>query len=242
MQFFRAYVMNKCLKTRSEVVCFIIVFLVWLSSTAFAANTCSQKGCHGGKDNELVVHPDEIVCENCHKQIAEAHPENDTKAFTLKKSNICNDCHDDVSENKFIHTPVKEGACYLCHYPHGKLQQKLLRKDYTTKNFISYREDSYPLCFSCHRRELLRFPDTSFSTDFRDGNRNLHFLHVNKAKRGRNCIICHEVHGGGLPKLMKETAPFGKWRLPLNFKKTATGGRCSPGCHKKYTYNREKGN
>ena len=32
---------------------------------------------------------------------------------------------------------------------------------------------------------------------------------------------------------------FGKWKLPLKFVKTETGGGCSPGCHKPQYYDRE---
>jgi hypothetical protein len=47
------------------------------------------------------------------------------------------------------------------------------------------------------------------------------------------------MHAGELPKLMADKVPFGKWNLPLRSIKTDTGGSCSPGCHKKYNYDRK---
>jgi hypothetical protein len=40
-------------------------------------------------------------------------------------------------------------------------------------------------------------------------------------------------------KLIADKVPFSKWRLPLNFTKTETGGSCTPGCHQKYAYDRK---
>jgi hypothetical protein len=33
--------------------------------------------------------------------------------------------------------------------------------------------------------------------------------------------------------------PFGDWRIPIGFSKTATGGSCSPGCHQTSSYDRQ---
>jgi hypothetical protein len=38
---------------------------------------------------------------------------------------------------------------------------------------------------------------------------------------------------------MADKVLFGKWPLPLRSIKTDTGGSCSPGCHKKYNYDRK---
>ena len=102
-----------------------------------------------------------------------------------------------------------------------------------------HRQAEFALCFTCHKRDLLQYPDTSFATDFRDGERNLHYLHVNNKQKGRSCVLCHDLHGGSKPKLIADSVPFGKWRLPLKFVKTETGGSCSPGCHKPQSYDRK---
>jgi len=78
--------------------------------------------------------------------------------------------------------------------------------------------------------------ETDEATGFRNGERNLHWVHVNKKTKGRTCRTCHEVHASKRPRLVAESVPFGKrgWRLPLNFEKTETGGSCQPGCHRAY--------
>jgi hypothetical protein len=41
-------------------------------------------------------------------------------------------------------------------------------------------------------------------------------------------------------KHIRDGVPFGSWKLPVGFSKTATGGKCLPGCHKMYAYDRNK--
>jgi predicted CXXCH cytochrome family protein len=138
-----------------------------------------------------------------------------------------------------LHGPIQSGTCTPCHDPHGSQEVKLLIKEFPADIYVPYTEKEFELCFSCHNRDLLRFPDTSFATGFRDGEKNLHYIHVNKKEKGRNCKICHNVHGSDNLKLIADKASFGKWELPLKFVKTDTGGACSPGCHKTYNYDRK---
>jgi len=79
---------------------------------------------------------------------------------------------------------------------------------------------------------------TTGLTGFRNGTRNLHFVHVNKADRGRNCRACHESHASAQPLHVRDTTPYGNWNMPINFKRTETGGSCASGCHKPYAYDR----
>ena len=227
---------------RTNFITMLIVLHTLLVDSAFAQNSCMTGECHGDGKFKVTMHPDESECQDCHEQLVETHPEKKVKNFKLTQNIICQDCHDDITDNKLNHKPVGEGKCLSCHSPHGDMAHKFLLKEYTAKPFVNYSKNSYQLCFSCHARDLLRFPDTSFSTEFRDGDRNLHYLHVNKEKRGRNCILCHEVHVSELPKLIARKVPFGIWQLPLHFEKNDTGGSCTPGCHKKESYNREKEN
>ena len=76
-------------------------------------------------------------------------------------------------------------------------------------------------------------------TDFRNGDLNLHFMHVNKDPRGRTCRACHETHASNLPKHIREKVPYGSWVLPIQFTKTDTGGSCLPGCHIAKGYDRK---
>ncbi len=113
--------------------------------------------------------------------------------------------------------------------PTAPRKQKLLIKEFPTDTYVPYTDQEYELCFSCHNRDLLRFPDTSFATGFRDGEKNLHYVHVNKKEKGRNCKLCHNMHGSSNPKLVADKAVFGKWELPLKFVKTDTGGQLRAG-------------
>jgi predicted CXXCH cytochrome family protein len=195
--------------------------------------------CH--TTGEGLAHPHAPVaagdCAACH----DPHRET-VNLLPADEADLCLSCHADL---KLVmgegHGPIREGGCRPCHQAHGSPHGRLLVKPFPAELFVSYHAEAYALCFSCHNRNLLRFADTSFATGFRDGERNLHFLHVNKDKRGRNCKLCHAIHAATQPKMMAETVAFGNWALPLNFRKTETGGSCSPGCHGETAYDRNSG-
>jgi len=187
-----------------------------------------------------VVHPPvntEKGCASCHSP----HASNNDKLLLNAGKDLCLECHKNVIKKNMtmLHGPIQSGKCTPCHDPHGSQQAKLLVMEFPTDLYVPYTDQEYELCFSCHKRDLLRFPDTSFATGFRDGEKNLHYVHVNKKEKGRNCRVCHNIHGSDQPKLLAEKAAFGKWELPLKFVKTDTGGACSPGCHKTYNYDRK---
>lgn len=228
-------------------------------------NGCSScHNPHGSSYKKLLTAEGEKLCFQCHNQISEKiakskvvhtpiksekgcaschspHASNGGKLLSKKGEDLCLECHKKIIKPNMttLHGPIKNGTCTPCHDPHGSEYAELLVKEFPTDLYVPYCENEYALCFSCHNRDALRYPDTSFSTGFRDGDRNLHFLHVNNKEKGRNCKLCHKLHGGSLPKLIAVSVPFGKWDLPLKFVKTDTGGSCSPGCHKKYTYDRK---
>ena len=106
--------------------------------------------------------------------------------------------------------------------------------------YATFDLESYALCFRCHEKSLVLEANTTTLTDFRDGNVNLHFLHVNRQKKGRTCKTCHAIHGSDLPKHMASEVPFegSQWSMPIRFVKSGDGGRCAPGCHKPLAYRR----
>lgn len=176
-------------------------------------------------------------CPSCHSP----HASDNAKMLLNEEKVICLGCHGAVITDsmKTLHGPINEGKCSSCHDPHGGQYEKLLVREFTPEVYVPYTDTAFALCFGCHKRDLLQYPDTSFATNFRDGERNLHYLHVNNAQKGRSCRLCHAVHGSVAPKLIAESVPFGKWNLPLKFVKTETGGGCSPGCHKSLYYDRK---
>jgi predicted CXXCH cytochrome family protein len=196
--------------------------------------------CHDDLELRGYVHPPVAAgdCVACHS------PHTTTKGHLRRPRQIdlCLACHPGLitDEMTTLHGSIAQGVCFTCHSPHAAPYAGLLVKEFPREPFVSYSDKEYELCFSCHSREILLFPDTSFATDFRDGDRNLHFLHVNRTTRGRNCSLCHAIHGGSLTSLVADTVPFGIWGLPLNFEKTENGGACTPGCHARFSYDRKK--
>jgi len=98
---------------------------------------------------------------------------------------------------------------------------------------------TYAHCFRCHNQDIVLVPETDRLTEFRDGRRNLHYLHVNRKPKGRTCRTCHETHASHQQRHIAEKVPFGRWSYPLKYEKTETGGSCFVGCHEKMGYDRE---
>jgi predicted CXXCH cytochrome family protein len=171
---------------------------------------------------------------------------------------LCFECHDReidmpdghklgnikaiIAGGKSLHGPVAQDNCAACHMIHGGDHFRLLVKEYPPEFYAPFKEESYALCFSCHEQELVHDEKTTTLTNFRNGDTNLHFLHVNKNTKGRTCRACHETHASTKDKHIRDSVPFGTggWMLPINFEKMASGGRCAPGCHLPYEYNRDK--
>ncbi|MCF6283923.1 MAG: cytochrome C [Candidatus Hydrogenedentes bacterium] len=191
----------------------------------------------------------EDACLHCHS----AH--SSSRAPLLKKAQIdlCLSCHDKevqapeatlqnmkvlLDKNSDWHGPIKTGNCDGCHLPHGGENFRMLKLTYPKKFYSPFDMAYYELCFSCHDPELVKRKETKTLTNFRDGKRNLHYVHVNKEERGRTCRACHEVHASSQRGHIRESVPYGKWDLPINFKKTKGGGSCQPGCHEEASYDR----
>jgi predicted CXXCH cytochrome family protein len=200
--------------------------------------------CHGDIEDKVgkspVAHPpvrSEKGCATCHSP----HASDNAKLLLVPEKDTCLACHKAIvtSAMTTVHAPVRDGHCTACHDPHGGENTKLLVAEFPSGPYAPYTDQEFALCFTCHKREMLQYPDTSFATGFRDGERNLHYLHVNNKQKGRSCTLCHNVHGGANPKLIADSVPFGKWNLPLKFVKTETGGSCAPGCHKPRSYDRK---
>ena len=177
------------------------------------------------------------ACATCHAP----HSSDAPKLLPKSGKDLCLGCHKDLIKKSqtVLHGPIRDGVCVPCHDPHGSPNDRLLIKPYSTDFYVSYNDTEFPLCFSCHNRDLLRFPTTAYATGFRDGERNLHYLHVNRQDRGKRCKVCHVVHAGTNPKLIADKVPFGKWELPIKFVKNENGGKCSPGCHQPFSYDRK---
>lgn len=196
--------------------------------------------CHENKFTQKHLHGPvaDGNCLICH----DPHQSDNPYLLKMGLPSLCFSCHDaGVMSNKSVHGPVKKGNCLACHDPHGSPYRKHLRKDFPEAFYLPYSPANFALCFDCHNSEMILDRRTDSLTNFRDGDRNLHFLHVNKIDKGRSCKACHDPHAAEQPKLIKRKIPgFGKWEIPITYDQTATGGTCIVGCHKPKSYDRMK--
>lgn len=216
--------------------------------------SCHKDQFAGMTTGAMVVHgaiTQEGGCTTCHEPHA-------SKLAGLQRTgepDTCLKCHggplnDDAGKpltdmakllaaNPNKHGPIRSGHCTVCHDPHAGQKFRLLPAEYPAEFYAAYTPDLYELCFRCHSPELATSQTGGGVTQFRDGARNLHALHVNQEK-GRTCRACHEVHASQRPAHIRESVPFGtsNWMLELNFKATEQGGSCAPGCHAPKTYTR----
>jgi predicted CXXCH cytochrome family protein len=204
-------------------------------------------------ENAIVIHEpvkQDDKCANCH----EPHGGEVPGLLASQEVDLCLDCHDEpmetpdgmiinmkawIENNPERHGPIREGSCTLCHQPHGSQHFRILSHEFPRTFYSPFSIEVYDLCFQCHEDTLVLDERTMALTDFRNGDRNLHYVHVNK-ERGRTCRACHEVHAGTKPKRMKDFVPFGTWMYPVNFELTPEGGKCAPGCHLPRGYDRKQ--
>jgi predicted CXXCH cytochrome family protein len=161
------------------------------------------------------------------------------KPVVISKDEVLGAFTAEIENKKFLHGPIAEKDCEGCHISHGSDHFRLLTKEYPPQFYSPFSEENYELCFSCHSESMVLTKETSDLTDFRNGDLNLHFLHVNKERRGRTCRACHETHASNLPWHIRKSVPYGWWDLPIQFEKTETGGGCKPGCHLPSAYDRQ---
>jgi predicted CXXCH cytochrome family protein len=190
-------------------------------------------------------------CVNCHNP----HASNVEKLLSAPAYEQCVACHSKdgledaggrvltnfkklLDQSPVRHGPLAVNDCSGCHVPHGSDNFRLLTQAYPASFYAAYDPDRYALCYECHIPDLVKSAETITQTKFRDGARNLHYLHVNKPDRGRTCRACHEVHASTQPHQIRDGVPFGSsgWILRINYKKTPTGGSCERTCHALASY------
>jgi predicted CXXCH cytochrome family protein len=210
--------------------------------------------CHDGEkkdiDTSRVVHQavkDKKQCMNCHSP----HSSDEKKLLTMNKKELCLGCHNretnvngrkiqNISElvktSKVIH-PALNGGCTSCHKPHASAENFLLISAYPTGQYAPGKRDNYAICWECHDSDLLEVASTSTATSFRDGERNLHQLHLT-GEKGRTCSVCHDMHATNKEHLVADKITFGEWAFQINYVHLDSGGSCSPGCHQPFKYTR----
>lgn len=181
---------------------------------------------HASELQGLLAVPTTILCYTCHDQ--EIESESGETILNMKEL---------IEESAVVHEPAALGECMSCHVSHFSPQHSLLRDMYPNKEYAVYEPANYAMCLECHDAVLIESEFTTL-TGFRDGDRNLHYVHTHREK-GRACGLCHQSHAGSLPSLMREQVPFGSggWSLPIGFEKTPFGGTCASPCHDQQSYN-----
>ncbi|NOX18907.1 MAG: hypothetical protein GXO87_11570 [Chlorobi bacterium] len=181
---------------------------------------------HASETKTLLIAEGKKLCFTCHNK------EYKDPDRTLK--NI----YKIVTKAKYPHEAVSKGECTGCHFPHSSDNFYLLNAKFPFGSYAGGADpENFALCFKCHNSDALSLERTTKATNFRNGDKNLHYLHISKNK-GRNCTLCHSVHGAKKPHIIANTVPFGKWQMPLNYKALEDGGSCAPGCHGKLEYKR----
>lgn len=179
-------------------------------------------------------------CLSCH----DAHQADVRMLLRQPGAKLCFSCHEEkkYDHGKSVHPPVAKGKCLDCHFVHASPYRKILKADFPDVPYRGFTgAQTWPLCFLCHNPELVTQVTTDKATNFRNGTRNLHAVHVNKPGKGRNCKICHNPHAADQERLINSKSPsFGTWNIPIKFSNNASGGRCSVGCHKTFYYDRLK--
>jgi len=185
-------------------------------------------------------------CTDCHSPHASS-----VRALLLDEVSIlCKECHDVPDEmTTVLHTALSDGECTDCHQPHAGSLPKLLVGNYNNKRYPKgFNEEMYSLCFECHDTSLITGP--AEGTEFRDGSKNLHDLHVQGAvkpnkygivKRGkaRSCSVCHDPHGSSQShNLIRNYSCEGVFCFTMTFYALEDGGKCMVGCHKPKSYHR----
>jgi predicted CXXCH cytochrome family protein len=206
--------------------------------------------CHESVVKDKVLHEPATDgnCLFCH----DTHQSDNPKLLVSNENDLCLKCHDKpivyknlkivnikelLKENNYIHSAIDSG-CTVCHSPHESDNTYRFKKHFPGgESYLHATKDSFALCFSCHDSKLFEDAFSKSATNFRIGDENLHYLHVNREK-SRNCNRCHNVHGSKNPFHINETVRFGNWDMPINYKKTENGGSCFPGCHVRRSYDR----
>ena len=178
----------------------------------------------------------QLACSDCHV------PHGTTTEHQLVKATLnqtCYECHADKrGPYVFNHPPVEEN-CASCHNPHGSDNFRMLVRNYEPEFYTKKFElTEFSLCFGCHEQERVLQKYTDTVTNFRQGDRNLHYVHVNRDRKGRTCRACHDVHASQHPFHIRDAVPFGIWDLPTNYVPLTSGGQCTPGCHVTREYDR----
>jgi predicted CXXCH cytochrome family protein len=210
---------------------------------------CHKKETAGMKRHHAGALGEKQQCLHCHR----VHTADTDNLLSGGEKSLCLSCHgkeirtesgktvssigNELDHSAFHHGPIAKGKCSGCHVAHGTEHGKLL-VDKHEESGLFRGIQHVALCFTCHKRELLTESRTGSSTRFRNGKTNLHAIHVTLKDKGRNCNVCHSVHGGTNKQLVRDIVELYGNKTQLLFRPSANGGTCTTMCHLPATYNR----
>lgn len=180
---------------------------------------------HASQEYHLLISPEQELCLGCHGGSGNG-PDQTANIGKL------------ISGSRKPHSAIEGGGCISCHMPHGSEERALLVARYPEATYVQAETAQFELCFLCHDTDLLMAAETEWATGFRNGTRNLHHLHI-QGRKGRNCRLCHNLHGSTLPYLIEDKVLYGSWPMGIQYIPAENGGTCQPGCHSKESYERD---
>lgn len=204
------------------------------ASTKHAAVT-TERGClnchasHATDHGALLKNDVNTLCFECHN-----------KQIKRPDGTMIPDMKSLIENGHSLHGVIAQQSCIACHDIHGGGHRRLLTKEYPSSIYYPFDETAYALCFTCHDRELVLEARTNAVTSFRNGDENLHYVHVHRDQKGRTCSVCHDAHAADADQHIRASIPFGPsgWLLPIKYERLPDGGQCGPGCHQPFEYNR----
>jgi predicted CXXCH cytochrome family protein len=195
------------------------------------------------------------ACANCHNP----HGSDVEKLLVALPFDVCMRCHGEgvrdwngkllvdmkryLEANSSWHAPVAAKDCSVCHEVHGSKNFRLLVAPFPPTFYAPFNLENYALCFTCHDEQMVTTRETTTLTGFRNGKKNLHFVHVNRPDRGRTCRACHEVHASNQQHHIREGVPYGAKGtiLRLHYTPARNGGSCTRTCHATRSYDNSAG-
>jgi len=224
--------------------------------------TCHKA--HSSKDKDLLDQVEADVCYNCHEALNTKvhvhlpvkngefkvchtpHGSEYAKFLNEKEGELCIKCHketiwkefknkEQVEKNLNIHAAIEMGGCYACHKAHSTDINSLLTANYPKGLYAPAIKENFAMCFECHDGAMIDNTSDKNITGFRNGDQNLHYLHIN-GEKGRSCNNCHDTHSSVNDHLIVRNVMFGNWKMPLRYESNDKGGSCTPGCHGETIY------
>jgi len=212
-------------------------------------------GCHDDFEEPMqtsaFVHQpmkDAKSCANCHSP----HASGTEKILIGSQTDFCLNCHGKTiksgtktltnfkklfQKKPVLHSAITQKGCSSCHNPHFGSNAEFLSGIFVKGFYTPAMKDNYSLCFNCHNPELMTEATTTTATAFRNGNKNMHYLHI-QGPKSRNCSVCHEIHASDNKHLLVDQTRFGNWDMKMNFTELDGGGSCQTGCHGDKPYKR----